>query len=79
MASILVLSIDPVSGHLVAYLIPHNGHGTMLQSRINGMSENGFHLLRSCGSGDVPVSRNPVEKTVPDAAAYHVSLKSMII
>ena len=71
-----VLSVDAVGGHLIALAVFNNGDRPVLQPCIHSLPKDLLHLFRLCGGGDIPVSRSPAQKSIPDAAAYGKGLEA---
>ena len=76
MAKILVSSVNPVGGNLIALLPAHDGYRAVFDSGIDRPRKEALHLLRQRRSRDVPVLRNPVKERITNTPADGVGFKA---
>ena len=76
MAAVFVFSIHTVGRNLKAFLVQHDGYGAMLDSGVDGATEQLLYLLRSRRGGDIPVLRGSPQNGIPHTAAYHIGFES---
>ena len=69
MTAVMILTVDPVCGHFITFMVLNYSNCSMLKTGIHGFAEDGLHFLRFRGGGDVPVSRFPIKKCVADTSA----------
>ena len=79
MACILVLSVYPVGGDLIAHMLQHDRDCAMLDTCVYRMVKYRFDLRRLCRCGDIPVLRCPAKETVTHASTYRICLKAMLV
>ena len=79
MPAVLIFSVNPVSGHLKAFPLQHHRDRAVLQPGVDRPLEQGLHLLRSGGGGDVPVLGRPAQDRIPHAAAHRIGLETGIL
>ena len=79
MACILVLSVYPIGGDLIAHMLQHDCDCAMLDTCVYGVVKYRFDLRRLCRCGDIPVLRYPAKETVSHASTYRICLEAMLV
>ena len=69
MAAVQIGPVNPVGGYFIADMVHQNGHGTVLNSGIDGPFKDLFYLLRFRRGGDIPVSGRAAKQGIPHTAA----------
>ena len=71
---VIIFSVNTVSCNLITLTLHHDSYSTMLNTGINGSSEQGLNLKRLCRSSDIPVLRSSSQNRIPDTSANRIGL-----
>ena len=77
MASVQVISVDPVSRNLKRFLFQKHRHSAVFDTGIHGLTEYLLDVLRPGRSRNIPVLRLPCKNRIAYAAADGISLKAI--